>query len=268
MPAVIAENDESKWADQTGALYHFPKQYRAILTEGTAVLYYKGKMRNKAFADLRLSADPHYFGVARIGKVYADPKSSKGDSFAVIQGFTPFETAVPNKIDGEYLESIPPTLKDNYWRNGVRSIDQVVFESILSRAVLKPIQIEDTSPADDMQEFETKIIGTEGKKITYFGVKYERCPKLRLQAIEIHGVSCKACGFDFEKAYGEHAKGFIHVHHVKPISEYEGDKQVDPETDLVTLCANCHAIVHRKPNMLLSVEEVKSIFRGRWVLDE
>ena len=59
MPAVIAENDESKWSDETGLIYHFPKQYRAILSEGTSVLYYKGKMTNKAFGNERLRESPN-----------------------------------------------------------------------------------------------------------------------------------------------------------------------------------------------------------------
>jgi len=99
-------------------------------------------------------------------------------------------------------------------------------------------------------------------------VRYERCPKLRRQAIAIHGLLCKACDFDFEKAYGEHAKGFIHVHHVKPISEFEEEQVVDPVTDLVPLCANCHAIVHRKPQQLLSVDQLKGLLSGRWVFDD
>jgi predicted HNH restriction endonuclease len=268
MPAVIAENDESKWADETGVCYHFPKQYRAILTEGTAVLYYKGKMTNKAFSDQRLSTNPHYFGVARIGKVYSDENSTQGDLFAVIDGYRPFESAVPIKLNGEYLEHIPVKLKSNYWRNGVRLIDQAVFDGISSHAVLKPEQIDDFSPIDITHEFETRIIGTEGKKITYYGVRYERCPKLRRQAIAIHGLRCKACDFDFEKAYGSHAKGFIHVHHVKPISEFDEDQVVDPATDLIPLCANCHAVVHRKPEQLLSVEQLKVLLNGRWVFDD
>ncbi|QVW22065.1 HNH endonuclease [Pseudomonas hormoni] len=268
MPAVIVENDESKWADQTGEHYHFPKQYRAILTEGTEVLYYKGKMTNKIFSDQRLSTKPHYFGVARIGKVEADRNSTKGDLFAVIEGFRPFESAVPNKLDGEYLESIPPRLKDNYWRNGVRAIDQAVFDRIYAYAVLEPNEADDFRLTDVVQDFETRTTGTEGKHISYFGVRYERSPKLRRQAIAIHGIKCKACDFDFEKAYGKHAKGFIHVHHVKPISEYEEDQVVDPATDLITLCANCHAVVHKKPGELLSVEQLKSILHGRWVFDD
>lgn len=268
MPAVIAENDESKWADQTGHTYHFPKQYRSVLIEGTAVLYYKGRMKNKDFSEKRLSADPHYFGVARIGRVYADKNSNKGDLFAVIDDFRPFAYAVPIKIDGQYLEPIPPNLRNNYWRNGVRAIDQAVFAKIYSHAAVTVEQIDDLRLADNEQEFESTITSTEGKKIAYFGVRYERSLKLRQQAIAIHGVVCNACGFDFEKAYGEHAKGFIHVHHVKPISEYEGDQTVDPVTDLITLCANCHAAVHRSPDKLLSVEQLKGILHGRWVFDD
>jgi putative restriction endonuclease len=268
MPAVIAENDVSKWSDKTGARYHFPKQYRPVLSEGMEVLYYKGKMKNKAFSDQRLSASPHYFGVARVGKIYADKDSTKGDLFADIEDFKPFEFAVPNKIDGEYLEPIPQRLKNNYWRRSAREIDQAVFDRICSHAVLKAQLDDGSSPIDGAQEFETRVTGAEGKKVAYYGVRYERNRKLRLQAIEIHGLRCNACDFDFEKAYGEHAKGFIHVHHVKPISEYEEDQVVDPVTDMITLCANCHAVVHKKPNQLLSVEQLKDILSGRWVFDD
>jgi putative restriction endonuclease len=215
-----------------------------------------------------MSTNPHYFGIARIGKVYADEKSTQGDLFALIEGFRAFESAVPIKLDGEYLEQIPVKLKSNYWRNGVRPIDQAVFDRISSHAVLKSEQVDDSNSIDSEQEFETKVVGTEGKKITYYGVRYERCPKLRLQAIAIHGLRCKACDFDFEKAYGTHAKGFIHVHHVKPISEFGEDQIVDPATDLITLCANCHAVVHRKPEQLLSIEQLKSLLKGRWVFDD
>ncbi|MFO2295762.1 hypothetical protein QOU42_26405, partial [Pseudomonas aeruginosa] len=94
MPAVIAENDVSIWDDETGAVYHYPRRYSAILKPGVQVVYYKGKLTDKSFADQRLSAQPHYFGIARIGKVYPDPESSKGDLFALIESFQPFEQAV------------------------------------------------------------------------------------------------------------------------------------------------------------------------------
>ncbi|MGM0613705.1 MAG: HNH endonuclease, partial [Bacteroidota bacterium] len=86
----------------------------------------------------------------------------------------------------------------------------------------------------------------EGKREKKFVTIYERNKYLREKAIECHGLACKACGFDFEKKYGEYAKGFIHIHHKYPISKGEENKPVIPEKHLVPLCANCHAIIHRK----------------------
>ncbi|WP_425929982.1 HNH endonuclease [Pseudomonas sp. NyZ201] len=266
MPVVITENDTSQWEDQTGSVYHFPKRYRGLVVEGTEVVYYKGRMKDKAFASARLSRAPHYFGIARIGKVYPDRRDNKGNSFALIENFTPFERAVPAKINGGYLETIPANLVNNYWRIAVRRISQEGYDSILDHTTLLSAQV--STAAQDTEEdqliFES---AQEGNPITYFGTRYERRKDLRTKAIAIHGLECKACGFDFEQAYGEHAKGFIHVHHVVPISDFGGEKEVVPETDLVTLCANCHAVVHRKRDMTLSLDELKGMVRWRWVVD-
>ena len=107
MPTVITENDESKWNDQTGILYHFPKKYKNFLKSGTDVIYYKGKLKNSHFRDARLTDAPHYFAKGVIGKIYSDKDSSKGDLFATIEGFTSFEEPVLAKQSGDYLEVIP-----------------------------------------------------------------------------------------------------------------------------------------------------------------
>lgn len=137
MPAVIAENDVSNWNDETGVVYHFPKRYSSILKPGTQVIYYKGKLLDKAFAEQRLSNRPHYFGIARIGAVESDPESDKGDLLATIEDFQFFAHAVLAKEGDIYLEPIPPSMAKNYWRNGVREIDQRTLNSILIRATIK-----------------------------------------------------------------------------------------------------------------------------------
>lgn len=264
MLAVITENDVSIWDDKSGAVYHFPKRYSGILKPGVRVVYYKGKLTDKAFADQRLSVSPHYFGVARIGKVYPDVKSTKGDLFAMIEDFQPFESAVMAREGDSYLESIPPSKAANFWRTSVREISRTSFESIFSRAKLKPQETKEGQEIEEEQEFHSRV---EGSLSSYYGVRYERDSKLRLQSIAIHGLTCKGCGFDFEKAYGEYAKGYIHVHHLLPISEFGKPKEVDPETDLVTLCANCHAVIHRRRDSTLSLSELKGMVRGRWVFE-
>ena len=69
---------------------------------------------------------------------------------------------------------------------------------------------------------------------------------------------CEVCRFNFDKVYGsEHADSYIEIHHVKPLSEYEGE--VDPATDLVPLCANCHRMAHRRRTSLTSIDELKAM---------
>ena len=73
--------------------------------------------------------------------------------------------------------------------------------------------------------------------------RYERDPEARRACIAHRGSSCSVCGFSFEVAYGEIGKDFIDVHHVVPLWLGAG-YELDPLTDLVPLCANCHAMAH------------------------
>jgi len=52
------------------------------------------------------------------------------------------------------------------------------------------------------------------------------------------------CSFDFEKVYGSIGKDFAHVHHLKPLGNRESSSQTSLD-DLVIVCANCHAMIHR-----------------------
>lgn len=257
--AVIVENDESQWSDQTGVLYHFPKRYQKYLQPGTRVVYYKGKLKSSAFREKRLSDDPHYFGIAVISTVYPDQNSEKGDLYALIDDYQVFDKAVLAKQGDGYLETIPSGRESNYWRDGVRQLLAEDYQWIVSFASWQtPDQQELTTDGDqdDPQSFES---GFEGEKKQRFVTTYERDRKLRKQAIAIHGTSCKACGFDFGKTYGDFATGFIHVHHVVPVSEFGGLKKVDPATDLIPLCANCHAIVHLDKFNTLTLEKLRAL---------
>lgn len=114
-----------------------------------------------------------------------------------------------------------------------------------------------------MQENETMVIcsGKEGKKILYYTTRYERDPKLRKEAIRLHGCVCAVCKFDFEKCYGKLGKDYIEVHHTKPLHMLEEEANVSAADDLVCLCANCHRMIHRKRNAVLTVEQLKEIVK-------
>ena len=102
----------------------------------------------------------------------------------------------------------------------------------------------------------------EGQKKEYYVTRYERKRENRLNAIKIHGTHCMICGFDFGEFYGEAGKGYIEVHHIVPLFEKDAEVAVNPETDLVCLCSNCHRMVHRKKNGVYSVDEVKKMVKS------
>jgi len=97
---------------------------------------------------------------------------------------------------------------------------------------------------------------TEGLKTTIVVNRYERDKSARSKCIEKWGIQCAVCNFDFERFYGAIGAGFIHVHHLKPISAVGKEYELDPVNDLRPLCPNCHAMVHRR-TPALSIDEVK-----------
>jgi len=107
-------------------------------------------------------------------------------------------------------------------------------------------------------EIEANEKFTEGSKKVVTVNAYERNSKARHKCIEKYGWKCQCCGLDFEKVYGEIGKGFIHVHHIKSISEIGKEYKIDPHKDLIPLCPNCHAMIHRG-DPVFSLEELKEM---------
>ena len=103
---------------------------------------------------------------------------------------------------------------------------------------------------------------SEGKKVFSYTTRYERSSKNRDAAIRIHGTACQGCGFDFEKTYGEIGKGYIEVHHVKPLSEGDGAVKLNPETDLICVCPNCHRMIHKRKDSILSLKELQNLLKN------
>ena len=87
---------------------------------------------------------------------------------------------------------------------------------------------------------------------------YERNAKARKECIKHYGANCVICGCSLDALYGPLAEGFIHVHHVKPISEIGKEYQIHPINDLRPVCPNCHAVIHLGSGSR-SIEEVKQL---------
>lgn len=134
---------------------------------------------------------------------------------------------------------------------GPRSIKDNLLNFILEK-------VDSFLNSSNENEYELENIEyKEGKIQIRYGVKFERNPKLRQKAVEIHGTTCKVCGFDFEQVYGDIGKNFIEIHHIKPMYSVRKEISVNPKTDLVPLCSNCHKMIHRNKDKPLTIEELK-----------
>lgn len=66
---------------------------------------------------------------------------------------------------------------------------------------------------------------------------------------------------NFEEVYGEIGKGFIHVHHIVPLSEINSEYKVNYKDDLIPVCPNCHSMLHKKiDGVQVSLDTLKKIF--------
>ena len=100
---------------------------------------------------------------------------------------------------------------------------------------------------------------TEGAVCRVVVNAYERSPAAREACIAHYGTTCFVCGFSFGATYGELGAGFIHVHHLRPLAEVGVEYTVDPIEDLRPVCANCHCMLHRHPDLPCTIEELRRL---------
>jgi 5-methylcytosine-specific restriction enzyme A len=106
------------------------------------------------------------------------------------------------------------------------------------------------------EEVETPEQYFEGASTKVSVNTFERNAKARAKCLKYHGHTCAACSFDFETFYGAIGENYIHVHHIVPLSEIKKEYKLDPVKDLIPVCPNCHAIIHRT-QPALSIESLR-----------
>lgn len=97
----------------------------------------------------------------------------------------------------------------------------------------------------------------EGARISVLTNRFERDYRARKACIQHYGAECAVCKLEFAKFYSGLGEGFIHVHHLVPISQAQGKYKVDPISDLRPVCPNCHAMLHWGGGELMSIEDLK-----------
>jgi 5-methylcytosine-specific restriction protein A len=131
----------------------------------------------------------------------------------------------------------------NGWDDGIKFVWKLRSELV---EALEVAGLTGDEPFPDELPTATTELLFEGIKRTITVNSYERNSKARELCVKHWKAICAVCDFDFEKTYGEIGDGFIHVHHLIPVSQIGKTYEVDPVKDLRPVCPNCHAMLHKK----------------------
>ncbi len=79
---------------------------------------------------------------------------------------------------------------------------------------------------------------------------------------QLDNFVCQICGFDYRKKYGKLGDDFAEAHHIVPLAK--NDKQrITTVDDLITVCANCHRMLHRMRGEAGDVQKLRRIIKKK-----
>ena len=114
----------------------------------------------------------------------------------------------------------------------------------------------DASPSLDVDIH--SVAATEGRRRLVLHLQRERNQTVvRNKKKQAASLDCEVCGFSFHRAYGSAASEYCEVHHLLRLSDVELTTRTRLE-DLAILCANCHRVVHLKPEPY-TLSEVRNL---------
>ncbi len=156
------------------------------------------------------------------------------------------------------MSEVPGDLQNSIWSSGT------VFSIKKPGAYRRLMRLVDPHPGGRSGD-EAGVRPTigfevpEGAKKREEVNRYERDPGARRWRLEHDDYTCQVCGLRFEDRYGEFALGYMQVHHKVPLSQItdHDNYKVNPATDLVAVCPNCHAMLHHHPDRPCTVEKLK-----------
>ena len=151
--------------------------------------------------------------------------------------------------EGYRLMTFPMQASEASWEDGaipeIERFTPVLAEKTLARLGLDWYAADPDATIPLAEELAAPEKYPEGARCSVTINAYERNPQARAACIAHHGYLCAACGFNFAAVYGSWGKDFIHVHHINPIGKIGRQYEIDPKEDLIPVCPNCHAMIHR-----------------------
>lgn len=188
---------------------------------------------------LEAASDADWEQVRALGKSLTSVSVSTSLEINGVTWPEPSDIPTPEKV-----ESFGLVAKVVSWHSS--STDDAVEAVASALAILialLPIDVE--LPPNAIEGVEGNEGEPEGGRQKSWVTRYERSKANRAVAILLHGTRCIVCNLDFGERYSEIGQGYVEIHHLTPLHLMDGPAIVNPLTDLVPLCANCHRMAHR-----------------------
>lgn len=101
----------------------------------------------------------------------------------------------------------------------------------------------------------------ENRKWVKSHLRRERSGYLAVQCKERDGYRCQVCKMTFAEVYAEElGAAFAEAHHLKPLGK-QLDKVKTKLEELMTVCANCHRMLHRMEGKRDDVKRLRTLVR-------
>ena len=104
--------------------------------------------------------------------------------------------------------------------------------------------------------------GEENRQKVRTHLVRERRSHLSTRRKQIDNYICFICTFNFKDKYGKLGENFAEAHHKVPLSTHNYPR-ITKLDDLITVCSNCHRMLHQMDGNSSDIEVLKKIVKKR-----
>ena len=112
-------------------------------------------------------------------------------------------------------------------------------------------------PSDDDRKIYPAI---ENRRIVTSHLRRERSGHLPNLRKHLDNFQCQICRMRFEDFYGPIGRDFAEAHHIVPLSKLDKITTTNID-DLITVCANCHRMLHRLEGNAGDIQKLKNAIK-------
>ena len=155
-------------------------------------------------------------------------------------------------------------VQENQYFYGVYEFDQTgLKQDVLERLVLRATDffcdiVEVLHKTSQIQNDD--FPGIENRQLVTTHILRERRSHIATLRKQKDNYVCSICGLKFMDKYGPMGSNFAEAHHKVPLSS--SDKvRLTKIKDLITVCANCHRMLHRMKGKQTDIHHLKNLVR-------